>query len=94
MQSQASFVKGMAQQQRITSGQLARKITHKMTLGDSSTEVFCSQFDPEDRYIALGYGDGAVRIYNLETGKQSFTLAGASFESDHEMPITCVRWRP
>lgn len=56
--------------------------------------MFCSQFDPEDRYIALGYGDGAVRIYNLETGKQSFTLAGASFESDHEMPITCVRWRP
>jgi WD40 repeat protein len=94
MQSQASFVKGLAQQQRITQGMQARKITHKMTLGDSSSEVFCAQFDPEDRYIALGYGDGAVRIYNLETGKQSFTLAGAAFDSDHEMPVTCIRWRP
>ena len=80
MQSQAQIVKGLSQQQRITQGQVTRKITHKMTLGDSSTEVFCAQFDPEDRYIALGYGDGAVRIYNLETGKQSFTLAGAQFE--------------
>lgn len=56
---------------------VARKVAHKMTLGDSSSEVFCAQYDPEDRYIALGYGDGAARIYNLETGKQSFTLAGA-----------------
>jgi WD40 repeat protein len=50
-----------------------------MTLGDSSTEVFCTKFDPEDRYIAAGYGDGCVRIYNLETGKLSFTLSGGLF---------------
>lgn len=48
-----------------------------MTLGDSSSEVFCTKFDPEDRYIACGYGDGTVRIYNLETGKLSFILAGS-----------------
>jgi WD40 repeat protein len=96
MQTQASMVKAMPalSQQRITQGVTQRKIAHKMTLGDSSYEVFCAQFDPEDRYIALGYGDGAVRIYNMETGKLSYTLAGAQFAMDHEMPITCIRWRP
>jgi len=48
-----------------------------MTLGDSSSEVFATQFDPEDRYIACGYGDGCVRIYNLESSKLAFTLSGS-----------------
>lgn len=70
----------MPQHQRITQGfAVQRKVVHKMTLGDSSTEVFCTKFDPEDRYIAAGYGDGCVRIYNLETGKLSFTLSGGLF---------------
>ncbi len=50
----------------------SRKVVHKMTLGDSQSEVFCAKYDPEDRYIACGYGDGVTRIYNLETGKLSF----------------------
>lgn len=65
-----------------------------MTLGDSSSEVFCTRFDPEDRYIAAGYGDGCVRIYNTETGKLAFTLSGSQFEMDNDMPVTCLRWRP
>ena len=79
LQTQTSMVKQIQSlaQYRITQGITQRKIAHKMTLGDSSYEVFCAQFDPEDRYIALGYGDGAVRIYNMETGKLSYTLAGA-----------------
>ena len=36
-----------------------------MTLGDSASEVFCCKFDPEERYIACGYGDGVIRIFNL-----------------------------
>ena len=61
-----------------------------MTLGDSTSDVFCSKFDPEDRYLACGYGDGAVRIFNLETGKLSFTLSGNSVSMTFidEMPVT------
>ena len=67
-----------------------------MTLGDSSTEVFCLKYDPDDKYIACGYGDGAVRIYNLEQGKLSFTLAGslALAGAIDDMPITALEWRP
>lgn len=42
MHTQASVVKAMPAQQRITQGVTQRKIAHKMTLGDSSTEVFCT----------------------------------------------------
>lgn len=61
-----------------------------MTVGESQSEVFCAKFDPEDRYVACGYGDGVVRIFNLETGKLSFSLSGGI----DEMPVTGLRWRP
>ena len=41
-----------------------RRFTHKMTLGDSESEVFTCRFDPTDKYLACGFGDGAIRIYN------------------------------
>lgn len=67
-----------------------------MTVGDSSTEVFCAKYDPEDRYIACGYGDGVTRIYNLENGKLAFQLSGSLALSGamDEMPVTALKWRP
>ena len=67
-----------------------------MTVGDSSTEVFCAKYDPEDRYIACGYGDGVARIYNLETGKLAFSLSGSLALAGmvDDMPITALKWRP
>ena len=41
-----------------------RRYTHKMTLGDSESEVFSCRFDPTDKYLAAGFGDGAIRVYN------------------------------
>lgn len=73
-----------------------RRFMHRMTLGDSDSEVFACRFDPTDKYLACGYGDGAIRIYNMKTGKCSFTLC--SFVDSHgrsdDMPVTSLRWRP
>ncbi len=63
-----------------------------MTIGDGDSEVFCMKFDPEDRYLACGYGDGMTRIYNCDSGKLSYTLSGLS--GNDEMPVTCLSWRP
>jgi hypothetical protein len=41
-----------------------RRYAAKMTLGDSQSEVFTCRWDPTDKYLACGVGDGAVRIYN------------------------------
>ena len=51
-----------------------RRFTHRMTLGDSKSEIFTCRYDPSDKYIACGFGDGAVRIYNTSSGKCSYTL--------------------
>lgn len=70
-----------------------RKITHKATFGDSDAAVFCARFSADDRYLATGYGDGLTRIYNLATGKLSYSLQ--SFESEEsQLPVTCIQWRP
>lgn len=67
-----------------------------MTLGDSTSEIFCAKYDFDDKYIACGYGDGVTRIYNLDTGKLAFSLSGslALHGAQDEMPVTAVKWRP
>lgn len=66
---------------------------HRATFGDSDAAVFCARFSADDRYLATGYGDGLTRIYNLASGKLSYTLQ--SFDSDDaQLPVTAVAWRP
>lgn len=67
-----------------------------MTLGESNSEIFACQFDPLDKYIACGFGDGAVRIYNKDTGKCSFTLCSRvdAYGGSDDMPVCALRWRP
>ena len=69
MQAEAEMARERTRSPRKTSkmsnakGEM-RRFNHKMTLGDSSSECFTCQFDPTDKYLACGYGDGAIRIYN------------------------------
>lgn len=73
-----------------------RRFTHKMTLGDSNSEVFTARFDPSDKYLACGFGDGAIRVYNTINGKCSFTLCSLvdSWGKSDDFPVTALRWRP
>lgn len=73
-----------------------RRFTHKMTLGDSKSEVFCCRFDPTDKYLACGFGDGAIRVYNTQTAKCAFTLCSITNQAGQsdDMPVTAIRWRP
>jgi COMPASS component SWD3 len=63
-----------------------------MTIGDGNSDVLCCKFNHDDRYLAVGYGDGMLRIYNNTNGKLSYTLSSLSEEDDQ--PITNVLWRP
>jgi len=67
------------------------KVSHKYTLGSLDSQTFCVRFDPLDKYIAQGCGDGTIRIYNVFSGKQSFVL---NTEMEQPMPTTQIRWRP
>jgi WD40 repeat protein len=50
------------------------KISPKYTLGSLENQTFCVRFDPHDKYIAQGCNDGTIKIYNVFTGKQAYTL--------------------
>ena len=63
-----------------------------MTIGDGKSSVYCCKFDCEDKYLAVGYGDGIVRIYNNSNGKLSYTLSNLTAQD--EKPITALGWRP
>lgn len=66
-----------------------------MTFGDGDSEVFCCKFDETESFLACGYGDGFIRIYNLENGKLSYTLHGLTADEDQlAMPVTALQWRP
>ena len=70
-----------------------RKVVHRATFGDSEAAVFATKFSADDRYLATGFGDGLCRIYNMATGKLSYTLQSFDTE-DSAMPVTAVAWRP
>lgn len=44
-----------------------RKITVEDLVGSPISECFCIKFDPKDNYIAGGYGNGVIIIYDLAT---------------------------
>ena len=76
-----------------------RRLEHSFTAGHSQSEVFCLQYDPSDQYLAAGYGDGHIRIFNTESGMLSFDInanvVGSQAENMlGEKPVTNLRWRP
>lgn len=70
----------------------ANKVSPKFILSDTSSEVFCVRFSPDDQYLAASCGNGTIRVYNTSTGKQAFLLNGNC--PAEQLPTTQVRWRP
>ena len=70
------------------------RVEHMVTLMDSEDEVFWLKYDPTDKYIACGCADGAIRVFNIHTGKMAFLLPNPKKYDDFLMPVTWLRWRP
>merc|ERR1719198_1398177 len=62
------------------------------------SDCFCVRFSPDDQYLAASFANGAINIYNAETGKQEFVLNNVEGKGDSIMaaplPTTQLRWRP
>jgi len=71
-----------------------KSLTHKVTIGGMATDIFSVRFDQESKYIAVGYGNGVIKIYNAMTAKLSYQLIMSSVKEDERLPITCIRWKP
>lgn len=72
----------------------------------TQTEVFCCTWSPDSRFLAVGCGDGSIRVFNASTGRIAYLLRssaamalGAAHSSSdsvvsESLPITCIRFRP
>ena len=57
---------------------------------NNPTEVFCTAFSTDSRYLAVGCGDGTTRVYNTAGQlRHIFQPRG-----NEPLPVTCVRFRP
>lgn len=60
------------------------------------SDCFCVRFSPDDQYLAASFANGAINIYNADTGKQEFVLNNTEGKDGRASPLptTQLRWRP
>lgn len=54
-------------------------------------QVFCVRFSTDGKFVATGCGDGAIRVFNAQTGALAYNLQGGS---NVALPTTALRFRP
>lgn len=62
------------------------------------SDCFCVRFSPDDQYLAASFANGAIHVYNADTGKQEFVLNSQEAKDGSGiaagLPTTQLRWRP
>ena len=69
----------------------AFKLVPKVTISENTSEIFSVRFSPDGKFIAAGCGDGAIRVFNVQTGALAYNLLGGS---NVALPTTSIRFRP
>ncbi|CAM9669906.1 unnamed protein product [Choristocarpus tenellus] len=77
--------------ENIKSKVLGSRLVPGLTISENSSEVFCTRFSPDGKFLAAGCGDGAIRIFNVSTGALAYNVQTGSSKS---LPITALRFRP
>lgn len=67
------------------------RLVPKVTISDNTSEVFSVRFSPDGHFVAAGCGDGAIRVFNAQTGALAYNLQGGS---NVALPTTAIRFRP
>mmetsp|Transcript_38531 Transcript_38531/g.110608 ORF Transcript_38531/g.110608 Transcript_38531/m.110608 type:complete len:370 (+) Transcript_38531:116-1225(+) len=84
-------------------GEGAKRIRARYTCNpgyEPSADCFCVRFSPDDQYLAASFANGAIHVYNADTGKQEFVLNSNENKDGKEgllsaaLPTTQLRWRP
>mmetsp|Transcript_96748 Transcript_96748/g.167945 ORF Transcript_96748/g.167945 Transcript_96748/m.167945 type:complete len:359 (-) Transcript_96748:91-1167(-) len=75
-----------------------RRIRAKWTCNPNYSPVadcFCVRFSPDNLYLAASFANGAIHVYNAETGKQDYILNAVDPKDEASaLPTTQLRWRP
>ncbi|CCI47183.1 unnamed protein product [Albugo candida] len=69
----------------------SKRLSPNITISDCPSQVFCTKFSPDDKYLAAGCGDGAIRVFHARNGALAYTLQNPNPSG---MPFTAIRFRP
>jgi WD40 repeat protein len=64
----------------------------KSTITEKSS-LMVGRYGYEDSIVALGYSDGCVRVYNLNTDHKISEMETNAGKKE-VTPVNCIRWRP
>lgn len=67
------------------------KLQPKVTIQHHTAEIFAVKFSPDGMFLAVGCGDGSVKVYNTRTGIEVNKLQEGS---SGMLPITSIKFRP
>eukprot|EP00052_Salpingoeca_macrocollata_P010025 m.78582 g.78582 ORF g.78582 m.78582 type:complete len:331 (+) comp17366_c0_seq3:48-1040(+) len=62
------------------------QLRNTITLQD---ELLCGAYNLDGSFLALGCGNGAIRVHRGSTGEEAYVLA-----IDDSLPVTCLRYLP
>ncbi|ERL94164.1 hypothetical protein D910_11446, partial [Dendroctonus ponderosae] len=62
-------------------------------LRDGKREALCCKYNEEFDYIAVGYADGVIIMYQSGTGEPVFTLTDGDVK-ENRAPVTSIKHRP
>eukprot|EP00741_Cyanophora_paradoxa_P017922 tig00021036_g17306.t1 len=82
---------GVKPERPLTVKNLGLESEDRHTHGKEKPETFCIRYSMDGVYVAAGYGDGVIKIFNAESGKLSYELVS---DGSAVLPITCLRFRP
>lgn len=66
-------------------------LSANLTIAGNSSEVFAVKFSPDERWLAAGCGDGAIRIFHASNGLVAHTLLPGTTAA---LPVTALCFRP
>jgi COMPASS component SWD3 len=67
------------------------KLAPRLTISGNTSEIFCVKFSPDGNFVAAGCGDGAIRVFNSQTGALAYNLQAGS---NVALPTTSIKFRP
>ncbi|GMH84844.1 hypothetical protein TL16_g10044 [Triparma laevis f. inornata] len=70
-----------------------------ITITENTSEVFAVKFNPDGKFLAACCGDGAIRVFNSETGRMAYNLQrgmgfGPSAAPGHSNRVFAVKFHP
>ena len=69
------------------------KTTYQLGSDEEQKDVFCVEYEHDDKFLAAGIGDGSIAIYNLMNGKLAQTIQYQNAETNEMARTMCVKWR-